>query len=1027
MSAQNIIQNLISRLGQSQDERLPPELGRHFADIDERSRETLLAQARALAKLLPFYQANGAVVPGGWSSFFPEGDSTAFPKRDDAVLLTTADGTVPPHLGLFLSFLELYRFPQQAINENTGKHLDFQFRRVLRFEPRPAQPDRAHLVLELKKGSEPLVIAPTQSFSAGKDSRGVELIYQPVREVVLNRGKVAALSSVFRDATGLRFAPVANSADGLGGALDEAQPKWHAFGHAALSAAPIGFALASPVLRMQEGTRNIQVDLTLAALDQLRHMASALANAFEAYLSGAKGWLGPFPLMGGVADNRLTLTLQVPATQPAIIDYNVGVHGHAFAAQAPVLQLLLKPEAALHYADLEGLTLRTGRISVEVEALTSLTLENDLGSLNPKKAFQPFGAQPVIGSRFLIDCDEALSKRLLDLSVKLTWQAAPPDLPNHYLNYDNGSRMANGVSAMLIYQDRNGQRKSTTLDLMHRDDSGVSTLSLSAPPPGPESFLSDFRFFALQSAGSLIGREFGRRLMRERPIHQRIQVPPPVVRSGFIIVSLVEDFLHADYRRETIANAVAQNKKVLNEPYTPTVQGISLGYQAQSDEVDFSALNDVGGLASFTNLDLQFFHVGCFGQMREHSFLRQQFGYVDDKRVSLLPAYPHQGEFLIGLSGVAAGDSVSLLMQVAEGSADPELPAQELTWSVMGDNYWRPLTAREQVLDTSHALRASGIVALALPAETTTEHTFLPTGLVWLRATVPEHSAAVCQLVEVANNAVEVRFVDQSNDPAHLASALAAGRIAKVKAPPAAVKTITQPFASFGGHLPETDEMLTRRAAERLRHRNRCLTPWDYERMLLEAFPEIHKVKCLPHASPTSWLAAGHVLLVVVPDLRNRNAVDPLQPRVDLDTLTRVAEFARQHCGMFAQNLGGTQVSIHVKNPRYQRVRLRFKVHFQPGYAFNFHRQILNEALIRELSPWTFDARRPLAFGGQLYRSVLLNFVEELPYVDFVTDFQLLSPDSATPQRDLTTISAETPDAILVSDASHTIDEYQEA
>jgi hypothetical protein len=50
--------------------------------------------------------------------------------------------------------------------------------------------------------------------------------------------------------------------------------------------------------------------------------------------------------------------------------------------------------------------------------------------------------------------------------------------------------------------------------------------------------------------------------------------------------------------------------------------------------------------------------------------------------------------------------------------------------------------------------------------------------------------------------------------------------------------------------------------------------------------------------------------------------------------------------------------------------------------------------------------------------------VEKLPYVDFVTDFKLLSPDSVEPRRDRTSVRAETPDAILVSARSHEIDEF---
>ncbi|HWU83942.1 MAG TPA: baseplate J/gp47 family protein [Rhodocyclaceae bacterium] len=553
---------------------------------------------------------------------------------------------------------------------------------------------------------------------------------------------------------------------------------------------------------------------------------------------------------------------------------------------------------------------------------------------------------------------------------------------------------------------------------MARDANGVSTLSPNPPTPAPTAYASEAneaRIFSLLLSGSGIGRWLGQRFKMRRPIYLRSHIPAPSPRSGFITVSLEEDFLHADYRKESVQHAVNQDKIVLAEPWTPAVQSISLSYSAISDPVDMSADDE----NTFASLDLQLFHIGCFGQRREHAFIRQRLDFVGDKQLRLLPHYPNQGELLIGLSGgvngYKAGDGVSLLMQAAEGSADPELAAQKLEWAVLCDNHWRTLTPQELVLDTSNDLRTTGIVALTLPHESDTDNTWLPAGRIWLRAAIAQDSGAACQLVAVAANAVEVAFVDQGNDPQHLATTLAAGSIAKLKTPQAEIKKLSQPYAGFGGAPTETDGHLTRRAAERLRHRNRCITPWDYERMLLEAFPGVHRVKCIPHASETSWLAPGHVMLIAIPDLRNQNAVDKLRPRVDLNTLTLMSDYAQAHCGM--------QVKLKVRNPSYQRVRADFKVRFMPGKPFNFYRNELEQALIRALSPWAFDATREITFSGRLYRSVLLDFVEELPYVDFVSDFRLGIVDDADVLHDAADIAAATPDAILVSDAAHTINE----
>jgi hypothetical protein len=229
------------------------------------------------------------------------------------------------------------------------------------------------------------------------------------------------------------------------------------------------------------------------------------------------------------------------------------------------------------------------------------------------------------------------------------------------------------------------------------------------------------------------------------------------------------------------------------------------------------------------------------------------------------------------------------------------------------------------------------------------------------------------------------------------------------------VKTVTQPYASFGGRPEESDDALNTRASERLRHRNRCITAWDYERALLEAFPGVHKVKCIPHAKDGSWLAPGHILLAVVPDLRNKNARDRLRPRVDSETLSRITEHVQTRVGM--------QVIVKVKNPVYQKIRLDFKVRFHAGYEPNYHRNLLNEELIRFLSPWAYDAGREIAFGGRIYKSVLLDFVDELGYVDYVTDFKMYSfVEGAENTLDLNEVRAQRPDAILVSHPGHSIE-----
>jgi hypothetical protein len=59
-----------------------------------------------------------------------------------------------------------------------------------------------------------------------------------------------------------------------------------------------------------------------------------------------------------------------------------------------------------------------------------------------------------------------------------------------------------------------------------------------------------------------------------------------------------------------------------------------------------------------------------------------------------------------------------------------------------------------------------------------------------------------------------------------------------------------------------------------------------------------------------------------------------------------------------------------------------------------------------------------------VYRSALLNVVESLPYVDYVTDFQMFTfIDASARRQDVDVAEPLRPDAILVSDEGHDVRE----
>lgn len=1029
MGKQELLQKLISRPGQSQNQRMPEELGIHHADVDERREQDFLTYASKLAGILNFYKNDPSVPAGNWNEFFPS-DPTEIRK-----LLDSKSGDTPPHLALFLTFLRLYKSgPQEIINQFTGRHLAYYFRDILRLDPHPFTPDKAHLLLELKKNTSPVLVTPADQFSAGKDSTGTELLYAPTQETLINHAKIESLQSVFYDSSGhgiIRHAPVANSSDGKGAALPESEPGWQAFGNESLPALEYGFAFASPLLEMKEGERKVIMNLGLNSSGTEQISESLLKGAFEAYITGEKSWMGPFTINAGWTGGPvLTLDFTVPSTEKAVVAYQSALHGYRYTASSPVIQVLLRnsePGLNIGAEVLSQIRLEKASLEVDVRGVKGLKLENDLGTLDPKKAFAPFGQQPTVGSRFHIGYEEALSKGLTELKLDIQWKNPPPDFNSHYSGYEINVNNESFTAQLKFSYGENQSYSDSSVQLFDSSNAAnPHTLTFTPGKVTPPAYHWGKYLIALKGTGTNWSKMLMKDMIAQRPVIRLFSAAQLSAVPGQISFSLNQSFLYQEYLKKTVENTInfAVNKpkgetfKALNEPYTPVIQELKLSYKAETGDI----LMDSVHAADYASDELQFFQLAYGGQMREHAFQRSQVPFLTDTSVHLFASYPHAGEFIIGLGNITAGDGVSMLFQVADGSENPDLPQEPVNWWVLSDNYWKPLSSSEVVLDTTNQLLRSGIIRFVIPTDATDQNTLLAPGLIWLKAGIAGHVDAVCELISVQPNAIEVSYT--GSDAIHLATSLGPGKISKLVDGNASIKTIQQPYSSFGGSQVEARNPFNTRVSERLRHKNRSITVWDYERMILQAFPEIHKVKCIPHSrymeesAKYCWMAPGHLILVVVPDLKNKNAVNPLEPKANSDTISRITRFLVSHQGM--------QVAFKVKNPRYQQVKVECKVKLRQGYEFNYYSNEISKKLVEYLSPWAFDSGKEISFGGTIYKSVLLNFIEELDYVDYIEDFFVYSISNTNGQSpDVSRVEPETPDTILVSSAEHLIHEVK--
>ncbi|HMF73248.1 MAG TPA: hypothetical protein VK616_17330, partial [Flavitalea sp.] len=252
------------------------------------------------------------------------------------------------------------------------------------------------------------------------------------------------------------------------------------------------------------------------------------------------------------------------------------------------------------------------------------------------------------------------------------------------------------------------------------------------------------------------------------------------------------------------------------------------------------------------------------------------------------------------------------------------------------------------------------------------------------------------------------------NDKLRLNEPLAAGSITKLTDADPSVKTVNQPYDSFAGREPEEEKHFYTRVSELLRHKGRAIQKWDYERITLENFPTIYKVKCINHSFALDAkkfhndfpVAPGYVLLAVIPDLNQLKAGNSFEPKAPVSLLDDIEDYVSSRTSPF--------VRLRAMNPRYERIQICLKVKLYKGRDEVFYKEKLKEDILEFLAPWAIGEYSKLSFGQCINRSDLLRFIEGLDYVDYILLLSMKHERDATMNAKIQEICPRTPRSILI-------------
>ncbi|HEU4554852.1 MAG TPA: hypothetical protein VFS25_18530 [Chitinophaga sp.] len=977
-----------------------------------------------------------------------------------------------PHIGLLLAFTELYKHLQYQLNKLPGRHLDFYFRQVLGIQTLPAVPDRVHIFVEPVPVARTFTVDKGQVLLAATPARKEPLPYVLQDAIKVHNIKIMALYSLYVSNYLQISAPTLQQQD-----IREAQPylsihpvipaadyekestvikPWLLLGedqhdlpasHRSMEDTDIGFIIGSPVMFLHEGTRQVCVKLyfdpatfsgliayiknfaQVSARSEAVVTTQLLSGAFQLYYTSPDGWeaVQRFSVksnMTAATDNSLELFFVLDPTDKAWTIYNEKAHGSGLQSKAPLLKVLLNNASFHHpYSFLRSLLLERVCVQVKVTGHKSFRLQNNIGPLSPEHSFLLFGPQPYVGSYLDIRNSNVFNRFTRSFGINLEWL----NLPRHetgfdayYLGYDadlHNEAFKIGVSSLnngLYLPERSSQQ---VLNLFQTTRDREGTL-----------YLSD--------ATALRGIDFTKLLFsNDMLLNDEMQPDVPLYRDGAIRLELLapsEAFGHRLFSQvfpETIMSNAQKSllpkkkKPVPNLPYVPIIKSLAVNYTLEHMEALKSVQSEQQGDG------LEVYHVMPYGY-------RKTYPVVNNNTFTLVPVAEDMGNLFIGLDRLYPGEELSLLFQLEEKHyGDTAVDIAPLKWSHLNNNRWLPFERTQLLSDDTGNLVKSGIIRIRIPDNISNGNTMMDPSLYWLRISADKVTGANPRVIGIfPNAAVAERLFAGEGQSLNETLSIDPFAIKKFKTDIKTVQQVWQPFASFGGRRLETAPQYYTRVSERLRHKQRPVLGLDIAQVLLQQFPELLIVKSLPVETGLGQQQPEQpdisIVVVPAPPRSSSGQFNTLEPRVDLATLYRIQAYVQGKLPPF--------VKAEIRNPVYERIKVVCKVRFTPddsSHNDNLYLQKLQEDIKHYLCPWLLDTVNNFKIGSVLYRSEMLNFINRLPYVNYVTAFSLVhfyfEKDARTGQVtaritdtaevEVPFIRASVPEGVLIPSDDHLI------
>lgn len=847
------------------------------------------------------------------------------------------NSNMDPALAVMVVFLQNYTDIVARFNKRWEALPGFYYERVLEQRTLPTVVNRTWLVLSPGSGTGNVNVDAGTGFIAAGKGEETDRCYRTVCDVEITAMQLAKVFTVFPEQNEERFPaarlgfvtslrrkeiPIAVQAD--------FSPLFGGAGENVRLIFP-GLTVESPMLLLREGERRVRLCfyLTPGSVDYFNGLTELVAwegaakdevvykvlkDTFYLKISTEDGWSeSACRLRFSETEGCLILSFCLQEDFPPLIACREEQHG--MESRMPVLQILTNPDAWLFsYSWARMVCFGRFAINVSVRGVRSVKVYNEAGGQDTTIPFYPFGVQAGRGAWMVFGNYEMALKPVVRAELCCKWRQLPGGengFWGHYREY--GGRIDNysfkvrtewladkgwktGEEQFLFSAVANNSRVDEESRILYFPDGNMTMVT-----SGEERY------------------EYGK------------------VAGGFMRMVLDgpdTGFGNTEYR-QLFADTMVYNSRHKTprslplDPIAPLLDELVLNYEAKDEYFPGTGKSNSG---------IRLGHVHPLA-------LSGILPVKNNKSVAFAEGPEDEAILLFGFSQGEGFDRVSLFIDFDSERDEnesrilpgclPEADSIDVAWFLNTGEGWEAIDMA--VRDTTGYFMKSGQIELRF-SEPIPKKWLDKDGLFWISAAIRRKMAGSVAVRGFYTNAVEV--VSEGT----VAGSLPIGSITQPENNLPGIDSVRQILPGYGGRPAEDVSARDLRLAYGISHRNRAVTPVDYERLAMERFPELGKVKCL---SVSEGDGKCLVRLVV------------MQPRsggrLPGCSWSQLQEVHAVLCGSMP-----SFARLLVINPVYEEITVRCGVEYYEGVSVNETVRRLEKRLNDIISPWMSEGGMPV-------------------------------------------------------------------